>query len=223
MNNALLSCIEVNPSSVPKATIIWLHGLGADGHDFANIVPQLHLTEELAVRFIFPHAPIRPITINNGYQMRGWYDITGFDLASREDAVGIKQSQQAIIALINNEIAAGIPSHKIILGGFSQGGAIALHTGLRCEQPLAGIMALSSYLPLASTLAQEKQMANQTTNIFLAHGISDSVIPLTWAETAKQQLTRMGNPVEWHTYPMDHSVSLEEIQDIREWIISMLR
>ena len=185
MQNTLLPYVEVNPASTPQATVIWLHGLGADGHDFANIIPELHLPQELAIRFIFPHAPVRAITVNKGFQMRGWYDITGFDLSSREDEPGIKISQQAIIELIKQENAAGIPCHKIILGGFSQGGAIALYTGLRHETPLAGIMALSTYLPLASSLAGEKHPASQSTSIFLAHGINDPIIPLTWAEMAK--------------------------------------
>lgn len=218
MNDTLLPFVAMNPSTTPKATIIWLHGLGADGHDFTHIVPELQIPERLALRFIFPHAPIRPITVNNGYRMRGWYDITGFSLASREDEAGITETAQAIHKLIQHENNLGIPSNKIILGGFSQGGAIALHTGLRYPETLAGIMALSTYLPLAAKLPVERQAANQATSIFLAHGISDSVIPLAWAEMAKAQLTALGHPVAWHTYPMDHCVSLEEIQDIRVWV-----
>lgn len=218
MNNQ--SFVEINPATPAKAAVIWLHGLGADGYDFANMVPELHLPEELAIRFIFPHAPVRPITVNNGYRMRGWYDITGFSISSREDAQGIKESEQAIATLIQQQQALGIPSQKIILAGFSQGGAIALHTGLRYPEPLAGIIGLSTYLPLASTLAHERNPANQPTPLFLAHGTNDSVVPFAWAEMANKQLTAMGYAIDWHTYPIDHTVSLEEIRHISQWLSS---
>ncbi|CAM4444238.1 MAG: Carboxylesterase 2 [Legionellaceae bacterium] len=220
--NTTLSYIEINPENPPKATVIWLHGLGADGNNFANIVPELHLPKDLPIRFIFPHAPIRPITVNNGSLMRGWYDITGFTLSSREDKAGLDLSQQAIIDLIKKENERGIETSKIILAGFSQGGALALYTGLRYEEPFAGIIALSSYLPLANNLAHEMHISNTKTSIFLVHGIHDTVIPLEWAEIAKHKLMDIGNSIEWHTYPIDHSVSFEEIQDIRRWLIQQL-
>lgn len=217
-----LSEVEINPAGTPKATVIWLHGLGADGYDFASVIPRLNLAANAGIRFVFPHAPIRPITVNNGYHMRGWYDITGFDLSSREDEAGLNESRQTVIKLIQKENAAGIPSNKIILAGFSQGGAVAFHAGLRHAEKLAGILALSTYLPLASTIAKERSPANQQTPIFLAHGTEDSIIPLSWAEMARAQLTQMQYPISWHTYPIDHSVSLEEIADIGAWLTKVL-
>lgn len=221
MSDNFLPCVAIDPSIKPQAVIIWLHGLGADGHDFAQAVPQLNLPPELGIRFVFPHAPVRPITLNNGYQMRAWYDITGLTLCSREDELGIISSEQTIVALIDREIANGIPSNKIILAGFSQGGALALHTGLRYSKPLAGILALSTYLPLAKKLSTEKHTANYNIPIFLAHGENDPVIPLSWAQMAHQQLQHLNYAPQWQAYPMEHSVSQQEMHDIRQWIIKV--
>lgn len=217
-----LEFVEVNPSTKPTASIIWLHGLGADGHDFVNIVPELNLPKDLALRFVFPHAPVRPVTINAGYEMRAWYDIKGLDTASRQDEMGIRESTQAIHELIENEKQLGIPAERIILGGFSQGGAIALYCGLRYPQRLAGIMALSTYLPLSATLPQEINEANRDTSIFMVHGNDDPVLPLQWALGSRDILLELGYPVEFKTYPMPHSVCAEEIKDIANWIKKVL-
>jgi len=223
MTKPTLDYVELMPGQAPIASIIWLHGLGADGHDFANIVPELNLAKEFAIRFIFPHAPVRPVTINAGYMMRAWYDITGFDLQSREDESGIRQSQQAIHELIEFEKKQGIPSERIILAGFSQGGAIALHTGLRYPEKLGGILALSTYLPLNASLPQEASAINKDISIFMAHGDQDNIVPLTYAQIAKQFLVNNGHQVEFHTYPMAHSVCAEEIVDIAMWLRTVLQ
>lgn len=217
-----LEFVEVNPSAKPTASIIWLHGLGADGHDFVNIVPELNLPKDLALRFVFPHAPVRPVTLNAGYEMRAWYDIKGLDAASRQDEVGIQESTQAIHGLIEKEKQLGIPVDRIILGGFSQGGAIALYCGLRYPQRLAGIMALSTYLPLSATLPQEISEANRDTSIFMVHGNDDQVLPLQWALGSRDILLELAYPVEFKIYPMPHSVCAEEIKDIANWIKKVL-
>lgn len=217
-----LDCIEVEPSQTAKASIIWLHGLGADGHDFEAIVPQLRISPELAIRFIFPNAPIRAITINNGYRMSGWYDITGNDFRAREDIEGIQQSADSIAALIKRENERGVPTHKIIVAGFSQGAAIALHTGLRYPETLAGILALSGYLPLAHTLPTEASAANRKTSIMMAHGQFDPMVQLKWAEHSRDYLLHLNYTVSWHTYPMEHAVCGEEILQIANWIKQVL-
>jgi phospholipase/carboxylesterase len=222
MTTQLLDFIEVNPQHTPTASVIWLHGLGADGYDFANIVPELNLPANLAVRFVFPHAPVRPITINNGYAMRAWYDILGFDKQTRQDANGIRESEKLIHALIKNENTLGIPSNRIILGGFSQGGAVALHTGLRYPERLAGVMALSTYLPFADDLAKEANSINQDTPIFIAHGTEDAVLPYAWGQMTNQMLHELKYPVEFHSYNMPHSVCGEEIKDIGAWLTKAL-
>jgi phospholipase/carboxylesterase len=213
-----LSCVEVNPKTTPVASVIWLHGLGADGHDFENIVPELHLPENLPVRFVFPHAPMRPVTINNGYVMRAWYDIKQLDSFSNQDEAGICESEQTICSLIEHEKTLGIPCNKIILAGFSQGGAIALHTGLHYPEQLAGILALSTYLPLSEQFQIETKRINQTIPIMMAHGTADPLIPIKFAEASRDLLTTNGYKVEWHTYPIQHSICPEEIQDIGKWI-----
>ena len=211
----LLSCLEVGAENADFA-VIWLHGLGADGHDFEPIVPELELS--LAIRFIFPHAPEIPVSINNGMVMPAWYDIKSAQINQLEDKEGIERSQQAVLALIENEIKRGIPSDKIILAGFSQGGAIALHTGLRYQKSLAGIMGLSTYLPLTDTLEKEIHPANRETPILQMHGLYDQIIPLALAENTSTILQQFGYTSEFHTYPMEHSVCVEEIADISKWI-----
>lgn len=220
MTNGYLDSVEIEPAAPARASVIWLHGLGADGHDFAPIVPQLQLA--IPVRHVFPHAPHRPVTINAGYVMRAWYDIVSFDRSSQVDEAGIRASADRISALIEREIAQGIASERILLAGFSQGGAIALHAGLRYPRRLAGIMALSTYLPLAATVADEAQAANSDVPIFLAHGSEDNVIALPHALLSKQRLEDLGYPVEWHCYSMAHSLCDEEIADVRRYLARVL-
>jgi phospholipase/carboxylesterase len=214
--------IEIETAPQPTASVIWLHGLGADGRDFVPIVPELRLPSDLAVRFVFPHAPHRPVTINRGYVMRAWYDIAETEFGRREDEAGIRESEQAVRALIQRETERGIASERIVLAGFSQGGAVVLHTGLRLPQRLAGILALSTYLPLADTLKAEAHPANADVPIFMAHGTDDPVIPLALGESSADLLTRRGANLEWRTYEMEHSVCLDEIQAIAGWLTRVL-
>jgi phospholipase/carboxylesterase len=216
----LLDTIEVETGPAPRAAIIWLHGLGADGHDFEPIVPELSLPPSPAVRFVFPHAPIQAVTINGGARMRAWYDI-GHD--GRQDAAGIRASQSRVEALIARERGRGVAAHRIVLAGFSQGGAIALQTGLRHPDPLAGVLALSTYLPLADTLEKEASAAARDVPIFMAHGVEDPLIPLARAAQSRDRLRALGNRVEWHEYPMPHSVCGQEIHDIGVWLQRTLR
>lgn len=218
MTSAPLEAIVIEPSQKAIATVIFLHGLGADGHDFAPIVPQLNQLTGLSIRYIFPHAPMRPVTLNDGYVMRAWYDIYGLDRSAREDILGITATAGAIEKLISAELAKGISTNKIILAGFSQGGAIALHTGLRYPASLGGIIALSTYLPVADQLSTEAHSTNKNTPIFLAHGKEDSLIPLLWGEYTHKLLTDLHHPVAWHTYAMPHTVCPEEITDIGKWL-----
>jgi phospholipase/carboxylesterase len=218
----LLDAVEIETASTPTASIVWMHGLGADGHDFVDVVPELHLPARPGVRFVFPHAPMRPVTINGGYVMRAWYDIRDDGGVRREDAGGVRASQKAIEALIQREKARGVPAASIVLAGFSQGGAIALHTGLRHAERLAGVMALSCSLPLADTLAAEGAPANRDVPIFMAHGTHDPMIPMARARRAYETLTGLGYRVEWHEYPMPHSVCAEEIADITAWLGKVL-
>lgn len=207
------------PSKIPAVgSVIWLHGLGADGHDFADIVPELNLPEHLPLRFIFPHAPIRPVTINARMRMRAWYDIYSLQDLAREDEMGIQQTQQSINDLISQEIEHGIPSEKIILAGFSQGGAMALFAGLRHQEPLAGIIALSTYLPLAERLSQEGTEANYHCPIFMAHGREDPIVSIELGRQTYQFLKEKKYPVEWHEYAMEHQVCREEIDGIAAWL-----
>jgi len=219
----LLEAIIINPQSEPKAVVIWLHGLGADGNDFEPIVAELNLPDSAAIKFVFPHAPKIPITVNGGYVMRAWYDIVSADLEAQQDAEGMKRSAQQLNDLIDAEIKSGIPADKIILAGFSQGGAIILHAGLRYPKRLGGIMVLSSYVPLADTLAIEKNSANQDVPIFYAHGEQDDVIPIGFAKQSRDLLIEQGYDVEWNSYPMSHAVIPEEIDAIGIWLKKALK
>jgi len=214
--------VVIETGSDPVASILWLHGLGADGHDFESIVPELQLPDSLPLRFIFPHAPYRPVTINGGYTMRAWYDIAIDNSGFHQNEVQIRESEQLLQLLIQQERARGHDSRKIVLAGFSQGAAMALHTGLRYPEPLAGIMALSMPIPLPATIANEMHAANTAVPVFLAHGTSDAVVPYPMGEYAHRLLSQLGLPVEWHAYPMAHSVCIEEIRDIRAWLIRVL-
>jgi phospholipase/carboxylesterase len=220
--DALLECVEHSTGPNPTHAVLWLHGLGADGHDFAPIVPELRLPSSLAIRFVFPHATVQPVTINGGMSMRSWYDILTPQLVKREDEQGIRASERAIQALITRENARGIPSERIVLAGFSQGCAMTLHTGLRAPAKLAGLMGLSGYLPLLDMADQERNPANAKTPIFLAHGTHDPVVALERAEASRAKLVSLGYSVQWHTYPMQHSVCAEEIHDISRFLQSVL-
>lgn len=213
-----LPAIEIATGANPTHTIFWLHGLGADGNDFVPIIDELELSTEQSVRFIFPHAPERPVSINNGYKMRAWYDIFNPDFNLRQDEPGIRSSQKAIDALIVREMQRGMASNHILLAGFSQGGAMALQVGLRQVNSLAGIIALSCYLPLAETLVREVATANATIPIFMAHGTYDSVIPLTHAIASREKLLAANCAPEWHEYPIGHTVSPQEIGDLARWL-----
>lgn len=220
--NHLLPRIEIESNPHPTAAVIWLHGLGADGNDFAALVPELDLSACPGIRFVFPHAPSMAVTLNGGYVMPAWYDIRGTDLVSRQDTDGIQQSARAIAALIEHEAGCGIPYQRIVLAGFSQGSAMALHTGLRLPQRLGGIMALSGYLPLADTFASERHPANAHTPIFMAHGSMDPVVALARGEASRDLLNKLGYPVQWHTYPMQHSVHPREVADISMFLAKVL-
>jgi phospholipase/carboxylesterase len=213
----LMQAVEINTGPDPAAAVIWLHGLGADGHDFEPIVPELGLTKP--VRFVFPHAPVRPVTINQGMRMRAWYDIFQFG-GGPEDEAGVRASQKLLDGMIAEEKRRGIA--KIVLAGFSQGGAIALQTALRCPERLAGLLALSTYLPLNASVEAERSPASRELPIFMAHGEYDEIIPLARAEQSRQILERLGYQVEWHTYPMPHSVCPEEIADISAFLRRVL-
>ena len=222
----LLDAIEIETAKNPSASVIWMHGLGADGNDFVPIVNELELDGTPAIRFVFPHAPMRPVTINNGSVMRAWYDVSFGDLEGQSrlaDERGVRESQAHITALIEREARRGVAAQDIVLAGFSQGGAIALQTGLRHPQKLAGVMALSAYLPLAESLLQEAAPANKTTPIFMAHGTYDPVVPLMMGAGSMTLLTGLGYAVEWRQYPMPHSVCPEEIQDIGAWLQKILK
>lgn len=222
MTTTLLETLEIETAANPTHAVIWLHGLGADGNDFAPIVPELGLKDTPAVRFIFPHAPVMPVTINNGMSMRAWYDIVDTNLGRREDAQGIKASQKRVEALIQNENSRGIETKNIVLAGFSQGCAMTLQTGLRYPEKLAGLLCLSGYLPLHDSLAQERNPANNDTPIFMAHGTQDPVVPLDRAEASRQILTELGYNINWQTYPMPHSVCAPEVADIAKFLKQVL-
>ena len=219
---ANVETIEVETGKQPAGSIIWMHGLGADGHDFEPIVPELVRPNERALRFIFPNAPVRPVTINGGYAMRAWYDIIGIDRHSAQDETGIRASDALVRALIQRENGRGIPTERIVLAGFSQGGAMALMTGTRYPEKLAGVMALSCYMLLATKFEAERSAANRTTPIFIAHGTQDPVVPLQLGEDTQQVLEKSGYPIEWHAYPMPHSVCPEEVADIAAWLRRVL-
>lgn len=205
-----------------RSAVIWLHGLGADGHDFEPIVDELNFPAKAQTRFIFPHAPQRPVTLNGGYVMRAWYDIVAIDPDAPEDEAGIRESASSLEKLLRQQIATGIPANRIVLAGFSQGGAVALHAGLRQTQALAGIMALSTYLPLGTTLPAELAAASKRIPVFMAHGRFDDVVPLQLAEVARTALNHWQYKVEWHSYPMPHSVCAEEVNDVSRWLSQVL-
>ncbi len=223
--NALaLETVEIAATSTHKYSVIWLHGLGADGHDFENIVPELHLIDSPRIKFIFPHAPVRKITINNGAQMRAWYDILRLDNLTREvDVAGIERSEQQINQLIQKEIDSGIAAKNILLVGFSQGGVLALHTGLRFNQQLAGIVALSAYLPTLNSLPNQRAQANNYTPIFMAHGIIDSIVAIESGKAAFDGLKALGYDIHWHDYLMEHSLCVEEIEHIATFVNTVFK
>lgn len=219
----VLPAIERETGTNPTRAVIWLHGLGADGHDFEPIVPELDLAGLPSIRFIFPHAPMQPVTINGGYVMRAWYDIVSPDFTrQREDAAGVRTSAGDLEKLIARENARGISDDHIVLAGFSQGGAIALHTALRHPRRLAGVMALSTYLPLSGALETEANAANRDVPIFMAHGHGDTVIPYEFALRSAELLKAQGYAPAWHAYFMEHGVNMEELRDISAWLRSVL-
>ena len=216
MNSLESVIVETGPK--PSFSIIWMHGLGADGHDFEPLVPELVGDGMPALRFVFPHAPVRPVTINNGYTMRAWYDISGIDRRSAEDFKGIGESADSIGGLVHREHARGITSDHILLAGFSQGGAMALHLATRHPDTFAGVIALSCYLPLSRDLAKSRHGANQSTPIFMAHGTQDPVVPYVLGEESRQLLESSGFTIEWHSYPMPHGLCQEEVADLRAYL-----
>lgn len=213
-----LEGVELQTTDAPSAAVIWLHGLGADGYDFVPVVKELEAAGAPPLRYVFPHAPLRPVTINDGFVMRAWYDIRTADLGQREDESGIRASQAAVEGLIGRQIGRGVPRGRIVLAGFSQGAAITLQTGLRQVEPLAGLIALSGYLPLADALAAERQAASDRVPILLAHGRDDPVVPIGRAVRSRDRLVSLGYAVEWHEYPMPHSVCAEEIEAIARFL-----
>ena len=218
----LLDNIEIETAPNPTAAVIWMHGLGADGNDFVPVVRELDLAGLAPIRLVFPHADQIPVTVNGGYVMRAWYDITNADLVRREDEGGLRRSQLQIEALIAREKARGIPASRIILAGFSQGCAMTLQTGLRHPEKLAGLMCLSDYLPLAATVAAERTEQSLDTPLLMVHGRSDGVIPLARAEQSRDLLKSMGYKVEWHDYPMQHSLCEQEVVDVSAWLKKVL-
>ena len=215
----LPECVEVTTGENPVGSVIWLHGLGADGHDFEPIVPELHLPAELPLRFVFPHAPVRPVTINGGMSMRAWYDIVSLDAEGRADAKGVYESTALLEGLIAREIDRGIDAKKIVIAGFSMGGAIAINTALHSKESLAGLMALSTYLPLPSEVGAST--GGRDLPVFMAHGSFDPMLPMQWGQASAEKLKETGFAVEWHDYPMAHAVCPEEIRDIREWLLKI--
>jgi phospholipase/carboxylesterase len=216
--SGLLDAVELETGPAPRWSVLWLHGLGADGHDFAPIVPELLRPGWPALRFVFPHAPVRAVTINNGVRMRAWYDIQDFDLANRADAAGVLDSVAQVEALIAREQARGVPAQRIVLAGFSQGGAIALAAGLRRQVPLAGLVALSTYLPMAASAASDLRPGATAQPVFMAHGTQDPVVPLAAGDYSQGVLRALGFALDWHRYPMAHAVCAEEIADLGAWL-----
>ena len=222
LQRIVLQTIDIETTPKPDAAIIWLHGLGADGHDFEPVVPELVHRGERAWRFVFPHAAPRPVTINGGMTMRAWYDILGVDRRAKEDETGFHETDAAIRQLIEREVGRGIPANRIVLAGFSQGGAVSLYTAPRYPERLAGVMALSSYLPLADRLDSDRAGANNGTPIFMAHGLVDATVPLAMGLESRDVLKSLGYDVEWHQYPMAHAVCAAEIADIRNFLLRVL-
>lgn len=219
MTEPLPECVEVPADGEHRWSVIWLHGLGADGHDFEPIVPELRLSAAHGVRFVFPHAPERPVTVNAGMRMRAWYDLSGMELTAGEDAAGIETSAATVERLIAREREAGVAADRIVLAGFSQGGAMALHTGLRHAERLAGIVVLSGYLPLADRLEGELAAANRLTPIFQGHGRQDPIVPLDLAAWSCRRIGELRPAPEWHAYAMPHSVCADEIAEVRTWLL----
>lgn len=219
-SNQTAESVVLDPPSPPDAAVIWLHGLGADGSDFVPIVEELRLPPTLAVRFVFPHARQRPVTINGGFMMRAWYDITSLGPDRVEDEGGIRESADVVRGYIEQENARGIGSERIVIAGFSQGGAIAFQAALRYPQRLAGVMALSTYLPLRQTLATEAAPANRDVPILMCHGLRDQMVPATLGQASRDLLQSLGYKVEWQAYPMEHQVCMEEVLDISKWLQS---
>ena len=218
----MLETIEVQTAANPNAAVIWLHGLGADGHDFERIVPEIVRPGERAWRFIFPHAPVRPVTINGGMAMRAWYDLKGLDRRAVEDVAGFRDTDAQIRQLIAREGERGIPANRLVMAGFSQGGAASLYTVPRFPEKLAGVMALSCYLPQENRLSAERAAANDATPIFMAHGQADTVLPMAMGVQSRDFLRAQGYAVEWHDYPMPHAVCAAEIADIRKFLFRVL-
>ena len=218
----MLETIEIETAAKPNSTVIWLHGLGADGHDFEPIVPEIVRRGERAWRFVFPNAPVRPVTINGGMTMRAWYDLKGLDRKAAEDAAGFRDTDAQIRQLIAREGERGIPMNRIVLAGFSQGGAVSLYTVPRLPEKLAGVMALSCYLPRESSFSDERAPANDATPIFMAHGQWDNVLAMSLGVLSRDFLRAQGYAVEWHEYPMAHAVCAAEIADIREFLLRVL-
>jgi len=223
MSEVLLPAVEIDPEGPPRSSVIWLHGLGADGHDFEPVAAELGLPAEARVRFVFPHAPMRPVTINGGYVMRAWYDIKTLDLDRMVEEEDLETSRLQLLAWIRHERSQGIPSERIVVAGFSQGGAIALYGGLQFEERLAGILALSCYHPLPRLIRERSSKENAGVPIFMAHGTHDPIVPVALAEATVEVLRECGYEPEWHTYPMPHSVSAEEVRDIGHWLRDRLR
>jgi phospholipase/carboxylesterase len=217
-----LETVEVEPRGLADAAVLWMHGLGADGHDFESLVPELRLDASPAVRFVFPHAPVRPVTINGGHRMRAWYDIAGFDRRAPEDEAGIRESAAALGDLVRRERERGIPAERIVVAGFSQGGAMALFLGPRWPERLGGVIALSTYLPLSDTLAKEAHPANAAVPVFQAHGSFDPVVPLAVGEKSRERLRALGYDVDWRSYPMPHSLCAQEVEDLRDFLLRAL-
>jgi len=220
--NDLLPAVEIDPPGDVRASVVWLHGLGADGHDFAPIVPELQLPEGIGVRFVLPHAPSIPVTLNGGMVMPAWYDIAEIDLQRRHDEQGVRRSHEQVTALLAAEHERGVPWDRIVLAGFSQGGAIALFSALRHEQRLAGVIALSTYLVVEEALDRERSDANRDVPIFQGHGSLDPMVPLARGAAARDALLAREYPLEWHDYPIPHSVCAEEIRDVREFLVRVL-
>ena len=218
----MLETIEVETAAKPDAAVIWLHGLGADGHDFEPIVPEIVHRGERAWRFVFPNAPVRPVTINGGMPMRAWYDLKGLDRKAAEDVAGFRDTERQVRQLIAREAERGIPARRIVLAGFSQGAAVSLYTAPRFAEGLAGVMALSGYLPGADSFSAERAPANDATAIFMAHGRGDAVLPMALGVHSRDFLKAQGYVVEWHDYPMAHAVCAEEVADIREFLFRVL-
>ena len=219
MSHSIEPPVILEPRTAHRASLIWLHGLGADGHDFVPVLQQLGLQDSLGIRFILPHAPLRPITINGGYVMRGWYDIRSRDLSAGIDVEGIRESRCTLEQLIDAEVSAGIPNDRIVVGGFSQGSVVSLDWAIKTSTPLAGCMALSGYL----SESPQTQTPNARTPIFLGHGLHDDIVPIALGHLAREGLSKAGFAVDWHDYPIPHSVNLEEIEDMRNWLSLRLK